>query len=258
MARIKTKAKKRLVKKLTKTRHAARKLVGRRVPVRIARKLIVQRAPVLERKVKLSFISPRPDSIYSPQARFAFMEAVRQVSLKLLVLMLAIGLNGVALSRVGYTLGYYNDVESSTENTLEAGSVDFSLAVSGWQATTTAVSMPPGDIVKKEVTIFHQDSNPFQYFATSTNLTGDLDFCTGLNVVATLEGTEMYNGPLVGLLTATTTVLDSWEFTYTTGVNDFQNKICDFDIDYNAWQTRHDYPTFEDGGFSDTEKVSNH
>src|SRR3989344_5887580 len=245
MARIKTKAKKRLVKKLTKTR-------------RTARKLVVQRAPVLEREVKLSFISPRPDSIYSPQAHFAFMEAVRQVSLKLLVLMLAIGLNGVALSRVGYTLGYYNDVESSTENTLEAGSVDFSLGISGWQATTTAVSMPPGDIVTKEVTIFPQDSNPFQYFATSTNFTGDSDFCTGLNVVATLEDTEMYNGPVTGLLTATTTVLDSWEFTYTTGVNDFQNKICDFDIDYNAWQERHNYPTFEDGGFSDTEKVSNH
>src|SRR3989344_4109548 len=128
MAKIKTKAKKRLVKKITKARHPPRKLVGRRVPVRVrvARKLIVQRAPVLEREVKLSFISPRPDSIYSPQARFAFMEAARQVSLKLLVLMLAIGLNGVALSRVGYTLGYYNDVESSTENTLEAGSVDFS------------------------------------------------------------------------------------------------------------------------------------
>ena len=186
------------------------------------------------------------------------MKAVRQVSLKLLVLMLAIGLNGVALSRVGYTLGYYNDVESSTENTLEAGSVDFSLGISGWQATTTAVSMPPGDIVTKEVTIFPQDSNPFQYFATSTNFTGDSDFCTGLNVVATLEDTEMYNGPVTGLLTATTTVLDSWEFTYTTGVNDFQNKICDFDIDYNAWQERHNYPTFEDGGFSDTEKVSNH
>ena len=245
MAKIKTKAKKRLVKKLTKTKHTARKL-------------IVQRAPVLERKVKLSLISPRPDSIYSPQARFAFMKAVRQVSLKLLVLMLAIGLNGVALSRVGYTLGYYNDVESSTENTLEAGSVDFSLGISGWQATTTAVSMPPGDIVTKEVTIFPQDSNPFQYFATSTNFTGDSDFCTGLNVVATLEDTEMYNGPVTGLLTATTTVLDSWEFTYTTGVNDFQNKICDFDIDYNAWQERHNYPTFEDGGFSDTEKVSNH
>ncbi len=250
MARIKTKVKKRLVKKITKTKHTARKLVGRRVPVLVVRKLYVQRAPVLERKVTLS--------VYSPQANFAFMEAVRQVSLKFLVLMLAIGLNGVAVARVGYTLGYYNDNETSTENTLEAGSVDFSLGISGWQATTTAVSMPPGDIVKKEVTIFPQDSNPFQYFATSTNFTGDTDFCEGLNVVATLEDAEMYNGPLTGLLTATTTVLDSWEFTYTTGVNDFQNKICDFDIDLNGWQERHNYPTYESGGFSDTERVSNH
>ena len=68
----------------------------------------------------------------------------------------------------------------------------------------------------------------------------------------------MYDGPLVDFSTDTTTTLDSWEFTYSTGVNDFQNKVCDFDIDYNGWQTRHDYPTYENGGYNDTEKVENH
>jgi len=164
----------------------------------------------------------------------------------------------MGLTRVGSTVSLYNDIESSTENAFEAGSVDFLLGVSGWQATTTAVSMPPGDITKKEVTVNPLDSNPFQYFATSTNVTGDSDFCNGLLVTAKLEGAEMYNGPLVNLLTAATTTLDSWEFTYTTGSADFQNRVCDFDIDYNAWQTRHEYPTYENGGFSDTEKVLHH
>ena len=183
---------------------------------------------------------------------------IKTLTYKLVALVLIVGLNGLALSRVGYTMGYYNDIESSTENTFEAGSVDFSLGISGWQATTTAVSMPPGNIVKKAVEVDPQDSNPFRYFASSTNFVGDNDFCTGLNVTGELEGEEMYNGPVLGLSTVATTTLDSWEFTYTTGVNDFQNKVCDFDIDYNAWQTRHDYPTYENGGYSDTEKVTNH
>lgn len=177
---------------------------------------------------------------------------------KIAVILLIIGLNWIGLSAVGSTMGFYLDIESSTENAFEAGSVDFSLGVSGWQATSTAVSMPPGDITKKEVTVFPEDSNPFQYFATSTNAMGDSDFCNGLLVTAKLEGVEMYNGPLANLLTATTTILDSWEFTYTTGPADFQNRVCDFDIDYNGWQTRHDYPTYENGGFNDTEKVKNH
>lgn len=177
----------------------------------------------------------------------------KAVSATLIATVIFAGLNGI-----GNTVSLYNDIESSTENTFEAGSVDFSLSVSGWQATTTAVSMPPGDITKKEVTVFPEDSNPFQYFATSTNVLGDSDFCSGLLVTARLEGVEMYNGPLVNLLTAATTTLDSWEFTYTTGTANFQNRVCNFDVDYNGWQTRHEYPTYEDGGFSDTEKVENH
>jgi predicted ribosomally synthesized peptide with SipW-like signal peptide len=177
--------------------------------------------------------------------------------LKLLAVILMVSLNSVGLSGLGYTMGYYNDVESSTENTFQAGSVDFSLATSGWQATSTAVSMPPGDITKKTVEIDPLESNPFQYFATSTNFIGDADFCSGLNVTAKLEGVSVYNGPLTGLLTAATTTLNSWEFTYTAGVNNFQNRVCDFDIDYNGWQTRHN-PTYENGGYSDTEKVPNH
>lgn len=193
----------------------------------------------------------------SPWTNNALVKTARRASYKLLALMLIIGLNSVGLSSVGKTMGFYNDIESSTENTFEAGSVDFLLGTSGWQATSTAVSMPPGDITKKEVTVFPEDSNPFQYFATSTNIAGDSDFCNGLLVTAKLEGVPAYNGPLVNLLTAATTTLDSWEFAYTTGAGDFQNRVCDFDIDYNGWQTRHDYPAYENGGFNDTEKISN-
>ena len=199
----------------------------------------------------------------SPSGNVALIKAVKQMSIKLLAVALIVGLNGAALSQIGYTMGYYNDTESSTENTFIAGSVDFSLNISEWQPPETAVSMAPGDITEKTVEMDAGGSNPFQYVVKSTNFTGDTDFCEGLNVNAKLEGDEMYDDPLVGLLTDPTLAdptptLNSWEFTYTTGVNDFQNKVCDFDIDYNGWQERHNYPTYENGGFSDTEKVKNH
>ncbi|MDP2705067.1 MAG: DUF5011 domain-containing protein [bacterium] len=208
--------------------------------------------------VKKTNIKTKTNNEATFEAESRLVKAAKHMSLKLLALSLVISLNIIGLPGIGDTMGYYLDIESSTENTFIAGSVDFSLGISGWQATSTAVSMPPGDIVKKEVTVDPLDSNPFQYFATTTNITGDSDFCDALLVTANLEGNQMYDGPLTGLLTATTTTLDSWDFTYTTGVNDFQNRVCDFDIDYNAWQTRHDYPTYEDGGYNDTEKVSNH
>ncbi|MFA6514859.1 MAG: lamin tail domain-containing protein [Candidatus Paceibacterota bacterium] len=154
-------------------------------------------------------------------------------------------------------IAYYNDTETSSGNSFVAGLVDFILEDSDWQPVNIAVSMTPGDTTKKIVKVDSQDSNPFKYYTESTNETGDIDFCNGLNVIAKLEGVEMYNGPINNLLTIPTTVLDSWEFTYTTNT-DFQNKVCDFDINYNGWQTRHDFPIYENGGYSDTEKVSNH
>lgn len=183
------------------------------------------------------------------------VRGLKSVSLRALVLLIALGMNGTGLLGVGHTVGYYNDTETSTKNTLAAGAVDFSLDISGWQATTTAVSLPPGDVVMKEVDVDPQNSNPFQYYATSTNFTGDDDFCNGLQVTAELEGGLVYEGPLVDLLTSATTTLDSWKFTYTTEQQNFQNRVCHFDIDYNGWQTRHDHPSYEQGGFNDTERV---
>src|SRR3989344_8735600 len=130
----------------------------------------------------------------------AFIKVMKQMSFKLLAITLIIGLNAVALSQIGYTMGYYNDSESSTDNTFVAGHVDFLLNVSDWNPIETAVSMAPGDITKKTVEVDPLTSNPFQYYVQKTNVTGDEDFCDGLNVVATLNGDEVYNGPLVDLL----------------------------------------------------------
>lgn len=180
------------------------------------------------------------------------IEFKRKATSVLLMTLLLVGLLGTK-----ETKSYYNDTENSENNSFIAGLIDFSLGVSDWQPINTAVSMTPGDTTKKTVEVDPKDSNPFQYYTESTNETGDSDFCNGLIVTAKLDGVEVYNGPIVDLLTTPTETLDSWEFIYTSN-NDFQNKVCDFDIDYNGWQTRHNLPTYENGGYSDTEKVSNH
>ncbi|MCK5591607.1 MAG: hypothetical protein KAI72_06605, partial [Candidatus Pacebacteria bacterium] len=35
------------------------------------------------------------------------------------------------------------------------------------------------------------------------------------------------------------------------------NSVCHFDIDFNGWQTRNDLPNYEEGGYKDTETISN-
>ena len=132
--------------------------------------------------------------------------------------------------------------------------IDFTLQLSpfsndAWQ------NLEPGTSTAQDVGVEPNIlSNPFFYFASSTNLTGDIDFCNAINVVATLNGDEMYNGPLSGLLTATTTLIDTWNLEFTNNQN-FFNSVCQFDIDFNGWQTRHDYPKYHDG-YSDTEKTT--
>ena len=158
--------------------------------------------------------------------------------IRLIAVVLIVGINHVGLLGVGETVGYYLDIETSTENIFEAGSVDFSLATSTWNPDVSLVSLKPGNIAQTNITVDPQDSNPFQYHASSSNISGDADFCNALQVLAALEGEIVYDGALVELLTDATTTLDFWEFTVGMGSANFQNSVCHFDIDYNGWQTR--------------------
>ncbi|MCK5027522.1 MAG: hypothetical protein KAS07_03825, partial [Candidatus Pacebacteria bacterium] len=117
-------------------------------------------------------------------------------------------------------------------------------------------NMDSGTTTSKEVTVLPDlESNPFQYYASSTNFSGDEYFCNSLIVSAFVGETEMYNGPLKGLVTSETTSLDIWNFTFST-VSDDPNSVCHFDIDLNGWQTRNDLPDYKGGGYKDTETVS--
>jgi len=167
---------------------------------------------------------------------------------------LIITLNWIGLSAIGTTISTFNDSENSAQNPFEAGVLDFSLEVEPF-SNTAWVNMETGTTTAQSVGVLpHSQSNPFWYYASSTDFTGDVDFCGALLVRAELVGDEMYNGALTDLYTATTTVLDTWIFEFSTEEN-FANMVCHFNIDFNGWQTRHDHPSYEEGGFKDTERV---
>jgi hypothetical protein len=171
----------------------------------------------------------------------------------LMLISVTAGLTGIGSIAPRYTLAYYEDTEKSEDNTFLAGEIDFLLESTNFSPTTTAISLSPGDITQKVITVIPEDSNPFKYVASSTNFGGDSDFCDVLNVQADLEGVDVYDDLLINMLTDATTTLDTWDLTIGMGVNNLQNKICTFDTDYTGSQTRHDYELGE--GFNDTETV---
>ncbi len=195
----------------------------------------------------------RSDYIVVRSERVTFFQ-VPQMMLRAVAVLLIIGLNWTALSAVGNTVAIFHDNEK-TDNSFSAGTVDFALSISPFDTIQASLNMDSGTTTSKEVTVLPDlESNPFQYYASSTNFSGDESFCDSLTVIAFVGETEIYNGSLKDLITSTTTELEVWDFTFTT-VSDHPNSVCHFDIDLNGWQTRNDLPDYKSGGYKDTETV---
>ncbi len=251
MTPAKTKIKKRTAKKTpravrsgVRVKKIARKRAGR---VALSARVIDLRPPRRAR-------APRKNKRKS--VRSPFVALAPRVLLKLLAATLMVSLNGAGLLGVGYTAAYYNDHEDSSGNAFAAGSVDFSLSAIAWNPLQASLNMQPGTTTTKTFALNEGLSNPFQYFASTTLMGGDVPFCNGINVSLTQASTTLFTGALSALVTATTTSTTTLALSATTGTNNFQNSVCLFGLDFNGWQTRHEYLTFEDGGFNDTERAT--
>ena len=175
-------------------------------------------------------------------------------SLALILLMI---LNVVFINTVVTTAAYYLDTEVSTGNTYTAGKVDFTLSQTPYLPPETVINLMPGAITSTTIKVIPEpDSNSFWYQASSTNFGTDLDFCETLGLKSYLEGIENYSGSLSSFLSPATTTLADWQFDISTTVNSY-NKICTFDFEFSAWQSRHNLSDFNARGFSDIEKVKN-
>lgn len=205
---------------------------------------------------------PRPTTSDPSRRRVRMRpQKVLASGLKLLVAFLIAGMNWTGLVAVGTTLAYYSDDEASSENALGAGSLDFSLDADEWSPVETAGALEPGDSVTRHMSVLAGDSIPFQYKVKTVQTAGDDDFCDALDLVATREGDELYNGGLMGFDLAPSVEIegdgvDDWTFTVTLpgGSGPFDGVSCEFRFDVDGWQIG-----FPDGssGFSDHEELEN-
>src|SRR3989344_4328227 len=174
-----------------------------------------------------------------------------------MAVMLIMSLNASGLNAVGVTAANYFDTETSIDNTYIAGKVDFTLVSTPYTPAEAAINMMTGTTTTKMIQVVPEpNSNPFWYHASSTSFGIDLDFCQSLSLNSSLEGTGNYSGPLTDFLSSATTTLDDWKFDISTNVN-LYNKVCTFNFDFNAWQERHNLPSFDEMGFNDTETDTN-
>jgi len=143
----------------------------------------------------------------------------------------------------GYTTSFYNDTEQLDKNYLKTGSLDFVLK-----------TIPFSDIKNDnwQVSVIPENnSNPFYYYASSTNINGDVELCENLKVKARAGDELMYEGLLSELVTATTTDLTTWTFSFDNWQK-YVGQTCYFSVDYKGWQTRHG---MNEGGYNDIETV---
>lgn len=198
----------------------------------------------------------------SPWENIVVMRAVKQLSLKLLALMLIVGLNGVALSGIGDTMSYQNDIETSSGNTFIAEQLDFILDANDWSPFSQELDLEQGETVSRDVTTVDIDdlSIDFKYIVAPEK-TGGLDaFCDELDLEVLVEGSSVYSGDFLTFVSpilqfSTTTDDITYKITLPSGTPDFANgDFCEFSFIYKGWQDN--FPVFPNG-FHDIEVVEN-
>jgi len=182
----------------------------------------------------------------------------RSATLRVTALFLIIALNATGLSQVGLTTSYFFDEETSTGNTFVAGIIDFTLVNGSFVPTSTMLNLTAGTSTAKYIdVVMNPLSNPMQYYASSSQLTGDALFCNDLDATMMIGTSTLYDGRLSTLLSATTTATTSpWNMRISLPATSTAiNSMCEWNTDYNGWQTRHDYPNYPNA-FNDTETVT--
>lgn len=153
-----------------------------------------------------------------------------------------------------YTIAQLSDTEGSKANAFAAGTLDQSLS-------TTADFSPavlPGTVVAtKDIAIANNGSLGFKYTIYAANTSGAL--CDALNLRATLNGVEQYNGALNSFTKdiadySSTTANWHFEASLPTGTSyTLQNQTCT--LDFNVLAKQKDL--FSGIGFSDLETMGN-
>lgn len=168
---------------------------------------------------------------------------MKQSLLRIVSIFLIIGLNWTGFSAVGRTLAFFSDIETSSDNMIKAGSVDFSLQdITDWDPSENALSLFPGDMVSRDARIENEGTLRFNYRAKFEEISGDSPLCGQLTLDAKLEGVSQYVGPLADFLSgefAHATSTDDWNFevSLSEGASyDVQEQSCEFSFVFEGGQ----------------------
>ena len=177
---------------------------------------------------------------------------LKRFSVQFLVLFLLTGLNWTGFWAIGSTVAFFNDTETSSENGFTAGSLDFDLSVHEFESFIEF-----GGIVSKTTVLVNGGGMDFQYILEADDIVDEDGLCDALNLQAKLNGVEQYNGDLMSLATSASTTLGTWKFNIELPVDEdsfTSGEECQFDVVFKGWQTN--VGSYEDGGFSDEERMS--
>jgi hypothetical protein len=194
---------------------------------------------------------------------------VSKESLFLSLLLVASTALLATVSQVEYTVSYLSDTDEVKNNTLSAGSVDFSIANT---ASSTLLDMQafvrnnfyPRATSSISVSVLPEQNTGVIKYSPFIEYVGDIDeervLCEKLYTVARLEpeGTdrtvEMYRGVLSEISVVSTTTAGLWHFTFVAPRDTPHGVLCPFDIVFRGVQNEHNFSTEGYGGFRDIER----
>jgi hypothetical protein len=159
-----------------------------------------------------------------------------------------------SLMRMGGTNASFLNKEKSGEISVSMGAVNFSLeSPADFSDAVTASQSASRDIELKD-----KGTLDFQYRIKSGNFSGDL--CDHLKLKVKFDGgIDLHSGGLNTFSYAVGNFSDPEKLKFTAELDGsdsgLQGKKCNFDLVFEGWQKS--ITNFEDGGFSDTEKIVN-
>jgi len=175
---------------------------------------------------------------------------------KIICLLLIVGLNWTALLAIGQTLASFSDTETSTENVLAAGILDFSLTntnIEEFIGVTLGEDIEFTSVITKMI-----NGMDIQYKVYAEKISGNNEFCEALQLEA-FHRSISYDGDLLSFDTPTTTDLGTWAFEIKlphTATNFPHKAECNVDLVFQGW--RDDVPDFNQSGFTDEERIHLH
>jgi signal peptidase I len=158
-----------------------------------------------------------------------------------------------SLNFVGSTVSYFNDVETSEDNTLTAIALDFGVEADGSTYTFLGSELDDVDGAVVSLVTPVPGSADVQYTVTADIAGGSVPFCESILVDASLPA--LYTGPLLDLSLTDVTFDAPWSLglSLVDGSGPFLSEdMCVIDITYTA----HHVDGVSGEGYSDEEKVT--